>query len=257
MPWPRAWQQDQIGPIADILPAFHQHRRALGLADRRAEAVGAAILRLEHVPRRLRLEKQAALAAPGPPHQQQEIGEVGRRGPKPRRRKFRAHAPAPQQRLPVAIMALHRIRLPLLRQRLSECAVLHAGRLEYEFLHKLREGGLGSVDHQRFGDLVTPAGIGKAAAGLGDHLDGRRVGRRDAVEDLDQIGQRHAGRVAHEARHADPRRHAEESAQGDWMVSDEAAFWDLPRGEFRVDVLVERKLVLIDHAHGADRRHEF
>lgn len=170
---------------------------------------------------------------------------------------FGKNVPSPGKLLASGVMPLNRLALAVVRQRLHEAAALHAGRLEHEFGHELWEGDLGGVAHQRLGDLVAPAGIGEAAAGLSDDGHRRRIGRGSAVEDLRQIRQRRPNLVAKEPGHADPCGHAQETAQGHRMVLVEAVGGNLPRGELGVHVLVQRELFLIDEAHGAHGRDKF
>ena len=96
--------------------------------------------------------------------------------------------PAAENLLAVGEMAHDRLGFALVRQGLSERAVAHPGRLEHQPIQEIGEGRLRDIDHQRLGDLVAPAGIGILAPRFGDDRDRRRVGWREAVEDLREVG---------------------------------------------------------------------
>src|SRR5580698_8034229 len=118
-----------------------------------------------------------------------QSGEVRRRRPKPIRRHLWIVSIAPVEEIAVNVVRLRGKLRPLLRQRLSKCAVPHSQRMKDESIHELWKRLAGNVCHEKTHHNISPAGVSLDGAGNSVDPNGSIIRRDLPVQHLEDCGE--------------------------------------------------------------------
>ena len=137
------------------------------------------------------------------------------------------------------------------RRVLRIAARLHPEHVEYFRLHERFERLVGHIGDQQLHDRVAAARVTVDAAGTDVHAHRRRVCGRLTVEHLHDGRNPGAHGVTGEAMHGESCRVAHQSTQRDLLILRELVVRYTPGLQLRVDVVVQRKLALLDESQRA------